>query len=101
MKKMTLEQVAGRPEQLFEIAQRERILVTRKGKPLALVTGVGNLDDEELGYVADPAFWSMIAARRREPRVPFEKIKTRLVVDERQAAQRKEKAKKGKRNAAS
>jgi prevent-host-death family protein len=49
-------------------AQRERIVIviTRNGKPVALVVGVEGLDAEQLEFGSDPAFWELIAKRRRQ-----------------------------------
>ena len=47
-------------------AQRERIVITRDGKPVALVVGVEGLDQEQLELGSDTAFWEMIAQRRRQ-----------------------------------
>ena len=47
-------------------AQRERILITRRGKPAALVIGVEGEELEDLLTMADPQFWELIEARRRQ-----------------------------------
>jgi len=47
-----------------EAAQRDRVLVTRHGKPAALIIGVEGEDMEDLMTRSDPRFWSMIEARR-------------------------------------
>ncbi len=46
-------------------AQRERVLLTRHGKPVALLTGVEGYDVEEVLLAHDPAFWKLIQERRR------------------------------------
>ena len=55
-------------------------------------------DDEDIGYIMDPAFWKMIAERRKEPTIPFEVIKRDL--EEREKAERRSasKAATSKRN---
>jgi len=47
-------------------AQHERIVITRNGKPVALVVGVEGLDTEQLEIGSNPAFWELIAQRRRQ-----------------------------------
>ena len=47
-------------------AQRERVVITRNGKPVAIVVGVEGLDAEQLEFGSDPAFWELIAQRRRQ-----------------------------------
>ena len=47
-------------------AQHERIVITRNGKPVALVVGVEGLDTEQLELGSNPAFWELITRRRRQ-----------------------------------
>lgn len=47
-------------------AQRERIVITRNGKPVALVVGVEGLDAEQLELGSSAEFWSLITRRRQE-----------------------------------
>lgn len=47
-------------------AQHERIVITRNGKPVALVVGVAGLDAEQLELGSNPAFWELITKRRRQ-----------------------------------
>ena len=47
-------------------ARRERVVVTRKGKPVALVVGVEGLDEEQLQLGSSEKFWTLIEARRRQ-----------------------------------
>jgi antitoxin (DNA-binding transcriptional repressor) of toxin-antitoxin stability system len=42
-----------------------RVLVTRHGKPAALIIGVEGEDFEDLMTRSDPKFWQMIEARRK------------------------------------
>jgi antitoxin (DNA-binding transcriptional repressor) of toxin-antitoxin stability system len=41
-------------------AQRERLVVTRKGKPVALVVGVQGLDPEQVVLGSSDKFWRLI-----------------------------------------
>ena len=47
-------------------AQHERIVITRNGKPVALVVGVAGLDAEQLELGSNFAFWELITHRRRQ-----------------------------------
>jgi prevent-host-death family protein len=48
-------------------AQKERVLLTRHGRPAALLIGVDGQDLETIMLAADPRFWQWVEARRREP----------------------------------
>jgi antitoxin (DNA-binding transcriptional repressor) of toxin-antitoxin stability system len=82
MKEITLEQLAQETLASVEAAQRERVLVTRDGKPLALLVGLENKDEEDLQLETSVEFWKMIEERRREPTVPWEEVKAALLADE-------------------
>jgi antitoxin (DNA-binding transcriptional repressor) of toxin-antitoxin stability system len=47
-------------------AQRERVVVTRGGKPVALIVGVEGLDEEQLQLGSSDRFWELIAERRAQ-----------------------------------
>ena len=49
----------------IEDAQDERVLITRGGKPVALVVGVRELDDEQLELASSKKFRSLIDERRK------------------------------------
>jgi prevent-host-death family protein len=82
MKEVTLEQLSRDTSTLLDAAQRDKLLVTREGKPLALVVGIENLDAEDWDLATSPEFWRMIEERRREPTRPLEDIKAELFADE-------------------
>lgn len=45
-------------------AQRERLVITKKGKPVALLVGIVGQDREQLGLATNARFWKMIERRR-------------------------------------
>lgn len=47
-------------------AQRERVVITRAGRPVAVLVGIQDLDDEQLALCGGDDFWRLISARRRE-----------------------------------
>jgi prevent-host-death family protein len=50
---------------LVKDCQAEGVVLTRHGKPVALLTGVAGYDPEEVLLAHDPAFWRLIQERRR------------------------------------
>ncbi len=59
-------------------AQRERIVITRDGKPVALVVGVRGLDAEQLELGSSVKFWELITDRRQQRRFTREQLEQRL-----------------------
>lgn len=49
-------------------AQHERVLITRNGKPSAVVIGVEGRDFEDVLLMSNPKFWEMIEASRKNPK---------------------------------
>jgi prevent-host-death family protein len=83
MKEFALEQLPANVVEVVEAAQRQRVLITRNGLPVALVLGVENKDEEDLRLEADPEFWRMIEERRRETdMIPLEDVKAELLAEE-------------------
>jgi antitoxin (DNA-binding transcriptional repressor) of toxin-antitoxin stability system len=66
MKTLKLKEVQARLGAWVDVAQSESVLVTRRGKPAALIIGIEGHDLEDLRLETDPAFWAMIEERRRQ-----------------------------------
>lgn len=45
-------------------AQHERVIITRNGKPVALIFGVEGMDEEQLQLGSSDKFWQLITERR-------------------------------------
>lgn len=89
MKKVSVEEFAQDAKTLLETIKRERVVVMKNGKPLAILTAVKNKDEEDLALEEDPAFWQMIRERRKEKTIPFSEVKKRLGLDKKRTATRK------------
>ena len=82
------------------------ILLTRKGKPIAYFLPTAFYDEEDLGYMTDPAFWRMVDEWRRDdsPGIPLEQIERELrereKKEQRTVRSHLRNGRKGKRNAA-
>lgn len=67
MKRIPIESLASRVADLTTTVGKETVLLTRDGKPFALVSDASGYDWEDIGYMTDPEFWKMIRERRAEP----------------------------------
>lgn len=81
MKETTLEQFSKEPQAFVQAAQLERILVTQHGKPLALVVGLENRDEEDWRLETSSDFWRMIEERRKRPTIPLKDLEATLFGD--------------------
>lgn len=79
MKVVALREAKATLSRCVEAAQRDRILITRHGKPAALVIGVEGENLEDLLTVANPRFWELIESRRTSRKtVSLAEVRRRL-----------------------
>ena len=72
VKTVTLEKVTL--SDCVENAQSDRVVVTRSGKPVALVLGVQGMDLEHLQLGSSNKFWRLIRERRRQKTISRAKL---------------------------
>jgi prevent-host-death family protein len=73
-------------------AQKERVLITKHGKPAAIVIGVAGQDLEDVLLEMDPKFWEMIETRRRSSStLSLEEVRRRYGFTQRAKGKRKPK----------
>ena len=65
MKTIGLKEAKTSLSACVEESQHQRILITRRGRPAALVIGVEGQDLEQVLLGSDVEFWKMIQERRR------------------------------------
>lgn len=66
-------------------AQRGRVVLTRKGKPVALLLGVRGLDLEQIQRGHSDEFWTLIRRRRKQKTMGREELDRRLTESDRRA----------------
>ncbi len=60
-------------------AQHEKIVITRKGKPVVLVVGVAGLDAEQVEFGSSPDFWKLIAKRRGQRTITRAELEKKIL----------------------
>ncbi len=65
MKTISVRNLQRKIGECVDIAQKENVVVTRHGRPAAVVVGVHGHDWEDVFYETSPAFWKMIEERRK------------------------------------
>lgn len=73
MKTATLREAKEQLSECVNKSQKESILITRHGKPAALVIGLEGYDFEDVFTMTNRPFWKMIQARRREKSIPWKR----------------------------
>jgi len=60
-------------------AQSERIVISRRGKPCAVLVGIEHYDAEDLALASSVDFWGMIRQRRAGGKsLPLAEVEARL-----------------------
>jgi antitoxin (DNA-binding transcriptional repressor) of toxin-antitoxin stability system len=76
MKTIELEQI--KLELYIKNLQHERVVITRKGKPLALLVGVQGLDEEQLQLGSSDKFWKLVGKWRKEKTINRAELEQKL-----------------------
>ena len=59
-------------------AQRDRVVITRNGAPVAVIVGVNGLDEEHVQLTASETFWELITERRQQKSLNRAELERRL-----------------------
>jgi antitoxin (DNA-binding transcriptional repressor) of toxin-antitoxin stability system len=59
-------------------AQQDRVIITRNGKPVALIVGVEGMDEEQLQLGSSDKFWKLVEKRRKDKMVSRAELEHRL-----------------------
>lgn len=80
MKTVSVRNLQKNVKECVDKAQDDRLVITRHGKPAAVLVGVEGEDWEAVVLQTDPAFWKLIRARRKQSTISLGQLKTRLQV---------------------
>lgn len=78
MKPIAVRELQKKIKPCLDEAQEDRVIITRRGKPTAVLIGVADEDWQTVILETDPTFWRMIQARRTQPTMTGEELKARL-----------------------
>ena len=59
-------------------AQQERVIITRNGRPVALIVGVEGMDAEQLQLGSSDKFWKLMTKRRKQKAISRTKLEQKL-----------------------
>lgn len=78
MKTITMRELQRSIKACVDDSQRDRVVVTRHGRPAAVMVGVEGEDWESVVTRTDLSFWKLIQLRRRQPTLSLEQLRARL-----------------------
>ena len=77
MKTISVRDLQKNIKDVVDSAQHDRVVVTRRGAPAAVLLGVEGKDWETVILETSPAFWDLMEARRKEPTLSADEIERR------------------------
>lgn len=78
MKTVAVRDLQKKVKECVDEAQEDRVIITRHGRPAAVMVGVEGEDWDAVVLQTDPRFWKLIRARRKQPTISLGQLKTRL-----------------------
>jgi prevent-host-death family protein len=78
MKTVTVRELQKKIKACIDEAQGDRVVITRRGKPTAVLIGVEGEDWETVMLQTDPTFWRLVQERRKQPTISLSELKARL-----------------------
>ena len=78
MKTVSVRDLQKKVKECVEESQIDRVVITRHGKPTAVLVGVEGEDWEDVVLQTDPSFWKLIRSRREEETISLDELKEAL-----------------------
>ena len=78
MKTVNARDLQKRIKQCVDISQQDQVVITRRGKPAAILLGVEGKDWDEVVLQSSSRFWKLIEERRKESTLSLKELRTRL-----------------------
>ena len=78
MKTISVRDLQKKVKKCVEESQKDRVVITKHGKPAALLVGVEGEDWEDIVLQTDPSFWKLIRSRRKQETISLEELKEEL-----------------------
>ena len=78
MKTISVRDLQKKIRAVMETAQKDHVVITRNGKPIAVVLGIEGQDWETVALETSKSFWKEIGKRRKQKTVSLSEMRKRL-----------------------
>jgi prevent-host-death family protein len=99
MKTVSEDEAKAELIKMLDASQVENVVITRNGRPHAVLVGLADYDAEDLDLVQSHEFWQMIEERRSGSSLSLAEVKARLEQRESNGPQISRSAQAGQREA--
>ena len=89
MKTITVRDLQKKVRECVDAAQSDRVVITRHGKPAAVLVGVAGTDWETVVLESNARFWRLIEKRRKQPTVTMADMRKRVGTNKVQRSKRR------------
>jgi prevent-host-death family protein len=95
MKTVPAKKLKTNLDDVLKSSQKERIVISRAGKPCAVLVGIEDYDEEDLQLASSRDFWLMIRERRSKGKsIPLADVEEHLKIHRRKTVRRQTSARK-------
>ena len=78
MKTVTVRDLQKSVRECVDIAQDDRVVITRHGRPAAVLVGIEGEEWEDVVLQTSASFWRLIEKRRQEATISLEQMKAKF-----------------------
>ena len=78
MKTISVRDLQKNVKESVDESQKDRVIITKHGKPTAVLVGVEGKDWEDVFLQTDPSFWRFIRSRRKQDTISLDELKEEL-----------------------
>jgi len=78
MKTVKARELRKKIKECVDVSQQDQVVITRRGKPAAVMVEVAGTDWDEVLLQTSSSFWKLIEERRSEPTMSMKELRTRL-----------------------
>ena len=78
MKTVTVRDLQKSVRECVDIAQDDRVVITRHGRPAAVLVGIEGEEWEDVVLQTSASFWQLIEKRRQEATISLEQMKAKF-----------------------
>jgi prevent-host-death family protein len=78
MKTVNARDLQKKIKECVDLSQQDKVVITRHGRPAAVIVGVEGKDWEDVALQTSSTFWKLIEERRKEPTVSMKELRARL-----------------------
>jgi len=78
MKTVNARDLQKKIKECVDMSQQDQVVITRRGKPAAVMVGVEGKDWEDVVLQTSSTFWKFIEERRKQPTISMSQLRPRL-----------------------